>query len=781
PETQGQSHQISNVTIGPDNKLYVHVGDGFDASTAMNLDQYRGKILRMNKNGTPVSTGDPAGANPFYNASNGINSRDYIYTYGHRNPFGGAWNADGKHWIVENGNGIDRLTDLVSGQSYGWSGSDSALATFSKYVWNPSTAPVNIDFVESTKFGGSMFPAETFGHAFVSLSGSTYASGPLQDSKGIVEFSDLTTLGTDGKLATPPNFFVKYNGTGRATVAAIAAGPDGIYFSDLYEDTGANGATASGSNIYRVRYVGSAGGAVPTVANAAAASPNPVVVGSTTSLSVLGADDGGESNLTYTWQVLGDPPAPVAFSNNGTNAARNSTATFYANGTYNLIVAIRDAGGQTALSSIAVTVNSFLSEIGNGVSGAYYNNIDFTNLFATRVDPVIDFNWDEAAPIQGMGVNTFSIRWTGFIVPRFTETYTFYTTTDDGARLRVNNNLIIDAWFDQGATTFSGTITLNAGQLYPIQFDYFENGGAASARLEWSSASQLREVVQQGRLYSTAPIIPSAPTALSLNSPLVNRIDLSWTDNSNNESGFRIERSIDGNNFVPVGTTPAGVTQFHDTGLTSGTTYFYRVRSVNPAGASAALSGNLTTQSAPVISLAQFDVLGPNAVFTFDQPIDPSTVQASDLQITLLPNTTSTNATSFTLSPDHLTLSFKLPTNLANGNYRFRLGAGAIVGENGGAIAQTDLTGANVYILAGDVNRDRSVNFNDLLIVAQNYGQSNRTFAQGNINYSADGLVDFSDLLIIAQGYGTSLMMMPRRRSIESNRISQDVLGSPIV
>ena len=51
-ESQGQSHQVSNATIGPDGKLYVHNGDGFDASTALNLNSYRGKILRMNLDGT---------------------------------------------------------------------------------------------------------------------------------------------------------------------------------------------------------------------------------------------------------------------------------------------------------------------------------------------------------------------------------------------------------------------------------------------------------------------------------------------------------------------------------------------------------------------------------------------------------------------------------------------------------------------------------------------------------------------------------------------------------
>src|SRR5262249_8479889 len=63
----------------------------------------------------------------------------------------------------------------------------------------------------------------------------------------------------------------------------------------------------------------------PTVATPAAASPKSVT-GTTTALSVLGADDGGESNLTYTWSSSG--PASVSFSANGTNAAKNTTATF---------------------------------------------------------------------------------------------------------------------------------------------------------------------------------------------------------------------------------------------------------------------------------------------------------------------------------------------------------------------------------------------------------------------------------------------------------------------
>jgi Bacterial Ig domain/Calcineurin-like phosphoesterase len=102
--------------------------------------------------------------------------------------------------------------------------------------------------------------------------------------------------------------------------------------------------------------------APPTVAAASAASPNPVS-GTTTGLSVLGADDSGEASLTYTWATTGAPPAPVAFSANGTNAAKNTVGTFTRAGTYSVQVTIRDAGSLTATSSVTVTVSQALTSI----------------------------------------------------------------------------------------------------------------------------------------------------------------------------------------------------------------------------------------------------------------------------------------------------------------------------------------------------------------------------------------------------------------------------------
>jgi hypothetical protein len=100
----------------------------------------------------------------------------------------------------------------------------------------------------------------------------------------------------------------------------------------------------------------------PTVVVPATATPNPVT-GTTTSLSVLGADDGGEANLTYTWSLVGTPPAGVTFSANGTNAAKNTVATFSKAGVYTFRVTIQDLDGLSTTSTVSVTVNQTLTTI----------------------------------------------------------------------------------------------------------------------------------------------------------------------------------------------------------------------------------------------------------------------------------------------------------------------------------------------------------------------------------------------------------------------------------
>jgi glucose/arabinose dehydrogenase len=245
-ETQGQSHQISNLSIGPDGKLYVHMGDGFDSARSLDLNSFRGKVLRLNFDGQPPVD------NPFHNAGNGITATDYIYAYGLRNPFGGSWRAsNGKHYEVENGPSVDRLARIEAGTSYGYDGSDASMHTNALYNWDPAHAPVNIAFVQPQTFRGSGFPASQQDHAFVTESGPTWATGPQVQGKRIVEFAP--DRGT-GEIGGHPRTLVEYTGTGKATAVGLAAGPGGLYFTELYKDLDYTTPIDPGARLFRIRY-----------------------------------------------------------------------------------------------------------------------------------------------------------------------------------------------------------------------------------------------------------------------------------------------------------------------------------------------------------------------------------------------------------------------------------------------------------------------------------------------------------------------------------------------
>jgi hypothetical protein len=129
------------------------------------------------------------------------------------------------------------------------------MATHAIYNWDPATAPVNLSFVQRATFHGSGFPARLHDQAFVTTSGPTWASGaPKLKGKRIIRF----VLGDQGELQSGPTNFIEYGGSGRASAAALAAGPDGLYFSDLYKDDGSS-PLDTGANILRVRYSGHAG------------------------------------------------------------------------------------------------------------------------------------------------------------------------------------------------------------------------------------------------------------------------------------------------------------------------------------------------------------------------------------------------------------------------------------------------------------------------------------------------------------------------------------------
>ena len=126
------------------------------------------------------------------------------------------------------------------------------MSNFAAYTWFPSHAPVNIAFTQLATFGGSGFPPAKLNHAYVTESGPTYAPGPAGLGKRITEF----VLDGAGNLIGGPTPLVEYIGAGRGTAVALAAGPDGLYFSDLYKNFGASNPTEAGASVFRVSWTG---------------------------------------------------------------------------------------------------------------------------------------------------------------------------------------------------------------------------------------------------------------------------------------------------------------------------------------------------------------------------------------------------------------------------------------------------------------------------------------------------------------------------------------------
>jgi glucose/arabinose dehydrogenase len=243
---QTASHQISNITIGPDRKLYVHFGDGLWDPSARDLTMFRGKILRVNMDGTAPSD------NPFYDEADGISARDYVFASGFRNPFGGAWRAaDHSLYEIENGPETDRLARVVRGRDYGWDRTDASMSNYAISSWSAPAAPVQMAWVQPETFDGSGFPRDKMDTAYVTESGPTWASGGQAVDKRV---SEVKMAGEE--VVGRPLPFVVYDGTGKGTAAAIAAGPDGLYFSDLYKDFDFQSPVDRGANVYRVRWAG---------------------------------------------------------------------------------------------------------------------------------------------------------------------------------------------------------------------------------------------------------------------------------------------------------------------------------------------------------------------------------------------------------------------------------------------------------------------------------------------------------------------------------------------
>jgi alpha-L-fucosidase len=135
-----------------------------------------------------------------------------------------------------------------------------------------------------------------------------------------------------------------------------------------------------------------------------------------------------------------------------------------------------------------------------------------------RIDPMIDFNWVRNTPGYPITEDNFTAVWTGFIQPDFSEPYEFTAKADDGMRLYIDGNLIINHWEtsnegtdseamrEQSGIQIESKVVLEKDKKYPIRIEYQEKVQNASITLMWESKSTEKCIIPQHNLYTSTVI-----------------------------------------------------------------------------------------------------------------------------------------------------------------------------------------------------------------------------------------------------------------------------------
>lgn len=307
---------------------------------------------------------------------------------------------------------------------------------------------------------------------------------------------------------------------------------DNVLIIDSWTDSQVHSLSAdvylnAGDHAVKVEYYEAGGKAVAKLTWGAIGGPAPVPIAnwkgeyfnntSLTGSPVLVRDD---ASINFDWGV-GSPAASVVSDNFSARWTR--TQTFDA-GKYRFTMQVDDGAklwvnnqliidkwvnGNTTytadidLPSGAVPIQmEYFENVGGAMAklswvklsgsgewtGQYFNNKTLSGSpVLTRNDSQINFNWGSGSPATGITNDNFSVRWNrtlNFAAGR----YRFTVTSDDGVRMWVNGQLVINGWNDQIPQTFTGEIDLPNG-FVPLQVEYYESVGGAQVQVSWATVS----------------------------------------------------------------------------------------------------------------------------------------------------------------------------------------------------------------------------------------------------------------------------------------------------
>ncbi len=624
------------------------------------------------------------------------------------------------------------------------------------------TQPVTIDATTQPGYAGSPLVQ-------VRRTGTSFNDGiQLNASNSVIRGLSVTEF-VNGIVVNAANVTIEKSYIGLdPTGAAVANTADGIVVTtagnfvtirdNIISGNGQDGVDLSADN---ARFTGNIIGLDPTGLLARPNAANGIRVTANGDSLTLG--DGGDANRNI---ISGNGFSALRFLAAASNGliinnyfGLDKTGNVRIANNANSIVAIN-------ASSLSIGVPALGNRFGgNGVDifGNSINNVVTDNVFGVGANPAINVGGGTGISVAGnlntitnniVGNNTTGIRVEG---SNNTATGNFIGVLPSGQAVGGNTGI----WIPSGSSNYvlGNTIAncaLNGVQVSAGTNNYFDNvtwANTRSYRIEAIANDSLHQPV-----ISSVSENPSGSYTINvayLSVPVgTYQIKLYSSDQAGNAASGHTQRLLQTATFTSVGGDATRSYTVTGTPLDSKfiTATISEVISTNVFGSTSEPSAAVQALGTPGMAGSAFE-FETNHTVRFDfTSVTQSSVGVGDVTIRNLATLQPYSAETMTVSGN--TYRWTRNAILPDGSYEAVIPVGAVSNARGTNKSALKL---NFHVLAGDANRDGTANFDDLLILAQNYGQTGKTFSQGNFNYDGGGNVNFDDLLIVAQKYGTSL------------------------
>jgi hypothetical protein len=440
--------------------------------------------------------------------------------------------------------------------------------------------------------------------------------------------------------------------------------------------------------------------------------------------------------------------------------------------------------------------NAFLPNLSGGISGVTVTNltIGVPTLGNRFAGGAIDLNTNSSSNIiaenvVGVGIdpsidlgggNTTGIDLRGTLNQ---VTNNVIANTTMGIQIEGSNNTVSDnhvgvmpdgravglttgVYFPTGSSNYVtgnkiANCAVNGVQLVTGNNNYFDNATWANSRSYRFTNGSANDALPKPVISS---IFENASGSYTINVAYVSvpagtyQIKLYSSDQAGDSASGHTQRLLQTATFTSSGGNATRSYTITGTPLDSKfiTATISEVISTNLFGSTAEPSIALKANGTPALAGSGFEFETKHTVRFDFTSVTNSSVNIGDLTIRNLATLQTFSAETMTVSG--LSYRFNRTSPLPDGNYEAVIPVGAVSNANGTNKLSMSM---NFHVLAGDANRDKKVDFDDLLILASNYNSTGKTFSQANFNYDAAGSVNFDDLLILASRYNQSLAAGP--------------------